>query len=187
MRKILLIICAILTTTSVHATQMCARRDTTVIPLDSIIQGKPNYYWNDPHERIWYSEFEYGRIYGAGTCLSIQDIRDIEDDQTLSTTKNPLATDEETYQGRSGYYNDDTTNPEYERKHCYCKLTHPMSSCWSFHYTYIDAPTCGPNCAGSCASYANTTIDWRTKIFNHIGISYIDINTKEYDESINLN
>ena len=187
MRKILLIICAILTTTSVHATQMCARRDTTVIPLDSIIQGKTNDYWNNPNEWIWSSGFEYGRIYGVATCLSLQDIRDIEDDQTLDETKKTLVTDEDEIMGRSDYYQGNKTdNNLYERNHCYCKLTHPMSSLW-LSLDSSSAANCKSNCAYGCSARANSYIDWRPALFNVIGYGYVDINEKIYDTSIDLN
>ena len=185
MQKILLILCAILTTTLANATQMCARRDTTVIPLDASVGGAK--IWNDQWEWVWYVQFGYGRIYGVSTCLSVQDIRDIQGDQSLTNYVNSLVTDEDTVQGRSDYYNGDTTNPEYERKFCYCKLTHPMSSRWVFLLS-ISAAYCSDNCAYRCAVGAFDDVKWRPKLFNAIGQAsdYININDTEYTESIDL-
>ena len=188
MRKILLIICAILTTTSTYATQMCARRNTTVIPLDGIPGGKNvngKTYWADQLEWVWYAQFEYGCIYGAATCLSVQEVRDIQGDQSLTNYVDSLVTDEDTIQGRSDYYNGDTTNPEYERKFCYCKLMHPMSSRWVFRSSTY-AASCSSDCALSCAYPAFGNTVWRTGMFNTIGYGYADINDAEYTESIDL-
>ena len=188
MRKILLIICAILTTTSVHATQMCARRDTTVIPLDGTPQGQAvdgKAAWGDQWEWMWWSQFEYGRIYGVATCLSLQDIRDVQGDQSLSDYVSSLVTDEDTVQGRSDYYNGDTTNPEYERRFCYCKLTHPMSSRWVLRSSH-DAAYCSDRCAIFCADSTFGTVGFRKGMFNTIGYGYEDINDAEYTESIDL-
>ena len=169
MRKIFCFLSLFLAATTVaHATQMCARDDTTVIPLDGIVQGNGG-QWNDPNEWIWYANFEYGRIYGAATCLSIQDIRDIEDNQTLTATKSPLVTDEDEIMGRSEYYQGNKTdNNLYERKHCYCKLTHPMSSRWVFRAS-ASAANCASNCASSCAGGALSNVAWRSALFRAVG------------------
>ncbi|MDW2995295.1 MAG: hypothetical protein R8N24_04730 [Alphaproteobacteria bacterium] len=185
MQKILLVLLLILTTTSANATQMCARRDTTVIPLDaSVGNGK---IWDDRWEWVWYIQLGYGTIYGASTCLSLQDVRDIEGKQELTTYVSLLSTDEDTIQGRDDYYNGDTSNKEYERKFCYCKLTHPMSSSsWVFQGS-SDVLTCSKDCGLYCSRTLNTDTVLRTKIFNTIGYGYEDIDPNEYDQSISLN
>ena len=184
MRKILLIICAILTTTSVHATQMCARRDTTVIPLDAFVSADTRK--SDGNEWMWWVSFDYGVVYGTATCLSVQDLRDIEGNQGLTTYVGSLSTDDEGYTARSGYYNGDTTNTEYERKFCYCKLTHPMASMWHYAAYPYTAVSCLSNCVGYCSSNVQTNISWRTELFNVIGYGYTNINDAEYTESIDL-
>ena len=171
MKKLSLILALIMVASNANATQMCARRDTTVIPLDGIPGGqKVNNatYWNDRWEWVWYAQFEYGRIYGAATCLSVQDIREIQGKPSLANYVDSLVTDEDEIQGRDGYYNGDDTNTEYERKFCYCKLTHPMSSRWVFQVSY-DAADCSNNCAYYCANYAFSDVGWRSALFRAVG------------------
>ena len=171
MKKLSLILALIMVASNANATQMCARRDTTVIPLDGIPGGKNvngKTYWNDRWEWVWYAQFEYGRVYGAATCLSVQDVRDIQGDQSLTNYVSTLVTDEDEIQGRDEYYNGDDTNTEYERKFCYCKLTHPMSSRWVFRYSY-NATNCSLDCANSCASNAFGNVGWRSALFRAVG------------------
>lgn len=191
MQKILLILCAILTTTSVHATQMCARRDTTVIPLDAAVQA--TVHRNDNLERIWWNEAPYGNLYGISTCLSAPEIQEYaptwkESDGYLSV----LPTDTEEIQGRGETY---TTSDDavYDRRYCYCKLTHPMSSRW-VNTARERASDSKESCLGRC-DFACTylmlqplsSIIHRANLFLTIGYDYTEINTNEYDESIDLN
>ena len=171
MKKLSLILALIMVASNANATQMCARRDTTVIPLDGIpggqnVNGKT--YWNDRWEWVWYAQFEYGRIYGAATCLSLQDVRDIQGDQSLTNYVSTLVTDEDEIQGRDEYYNGDTSKTEYERKFCYCKLTHPMSSRWVFQRSN-NATYCSLDCAYNCAINAFGDVGWRSALFRAVG------------------
>ena len=190
MQKILLILCAILTTTSVHATQMCARRDTTVIPLDASVNAAKDNYAGYPSEWTWLTHFSYGSVYGISTCLSLPEIQEYSTSGDISI----LSTDIDELQGRSGDYvaPDDTTYP---RIYCYGRLTHPMSSLWLL--TEGTVAKTSAECEKYCPSSAGTkgvglvynNIPIRSKLFNTIGQApgYIDINTNEYDQSINLN
>ena len=185
MRKILLILCAILTTTSANATQMCARRDTTVIPLDAAAGASAAY--NDERENMWWVVFGYGNIYGIAACLSEPEIQEYVPTWSSSNGKTPppndLLTDTEELWGRGGTYILDGT--EYDRKYCYCKLTHPMSSNWVSIATLPG--TCGSTCYTYCKSAISTQYTQRVKMFPTIGYGYENIDTNEYDQSIHLN
>jgi hypothetical protein len=182
MQKILLIICAILTTTSANATQMCARRDTTVIPLDG---AAPALGANGSGlENMWWVRSGYGQIYGISTCLSLPEIKEYVPAYNGSNVL-PVISDSDDIQGRSGvYFTEDGT--EYDREYCYCKLTHPMTSNWISWITLK-----GGSCAGICYDYCYSGIAQqaakRTAMFNTIGYGYESIDTNEYDESIDLN
>ena len=72
-----------------HATEMCARRDLTVVPIDATVNsiGGGNF---DKVEWVWFNNFSYGKIYGTATCLSLQEIRDIVGDQNIKYIYFPI-------------------------------------------------------------------------------------------------
>ena len=193
MRKILLVLLLILTTTSTYATQMCARRDTTVIPLDATVDVKGGYQAGGSNsvENMWWIGFDYGNIYGINTCLSIPEIQEYVPEWSGGTVGVPTVPASEDIQGRSGTYiaSDGT---EYDRRYCYCKLTHPMSSQWVYtskENASFDRSWCASRCYFACLYDASYTAGGtnRLAMFNSIGYGYENIDTNEYDESINLN
>ena len=166
MKKIFLILCGILFTTNLYATQMCARRDTTVVPLDSVVDGKT--YANYPREWMWMTGFSYGNVYGVSTCLSENEVATL------------LPSDDDDLMGRSGTDADGNI-----RNKCYCKINHPMSSLWVINDYGNGCVTTSPSCA---CNYA-TAIDWqslRTSQFVKIGYEYEEIGD-EYKTAISLN
>lgn len=191
MKKIFLILCVIMTTTVVHATQMCARRNTTVIPLDAAV-ARRNGGGVDVFslEWMWASYFDFGTTYGFGTCLSVPEILEMTPGWT-DTVNMPqiIPTDNEDIRGRSGIYTA-SDGTEHERKYCYSKLIHPMSSQWVRAQIYNNAATC----TGACISIYGAAIvssgsgDTRTiTMYNSVGVGLEEIDGSEYDESVNLN
>ena len=155
-----------------HATEMCARRDTTVIPLDATVPRSGSSF--DRIEWIWSGRFDYGDVYGTATCLSLHELREITGNPefvliTQGAGLSVLPTDDYELMGFYGYYNNDTSIPEYERTYCFCKLTHPMSSRW----VYCPASNYGSAfCINFCADYCSRNmdnIDMRRAMFNSIG------------------
>ena len=180
MKKIFLILSAIMTTTVVHATQMCARRNTTVIPLDASVEHKG--YKSYIVELMWFASFAYGKVYGGTACLSVPEIQKYVPTWDGSASTRPLVipTDTEELIGRTGDYvaSDGTVYP---RNYCYCKVTHPMSS----HYV---AATYSAELANEhCARSDMNNLYKRTTMYNSVGIGYTEIDENEYDKSINLN
>ena len=166
MKKIFLILCGILFTTNLYATQMCARRDTTVVPLDSVVDGTTGA--NYPREWMWITVFSYGNVYGVSTCLSENEVATL------------LPSDDDDLMGRSG-----TDANGNIRDKCYCKINHPMSSLWVINDYGNGCVNTSPSCA---CDYA-TQIDWtslRTRQFVEIGYEYEEIGD-EYDTAISLN
>ena len=71
MKKIFIILLCMITLNA-NATEMCARNDTVVIPLDATITG--NSHSSNPVEWIWWVNFSYGTIYGGASCVSKKEI-----------------------------------------------------------------------------------------------------------------
>lgn len=167
MKKIFLILCGILFTTNLYATQMCARRDTTVVPLDSVVDAPKGATY--PIEWMWKIEFSYGNVYGATTCLSENEVATL------------LPSDSDDLRGRSGTDADGNI-----RDKCYCKMNHPMSSLWVINdyqnNCTKESPTCGCQYATQTDFYS-----LRTRQFVEIGYGYETIDIGEYDTAISLN
>ena len=175
MRKIFIILCCF-GILSAHATEMCARDDTVVIPLDATINPTVNIQTTfNATEWLWWMVFDYGTIYGASACLSKKEIIMYSDwngtgslpvNLTLNTASDELI-------GTSGYYMNADTNPDipdaekadYKRVYCFGKMTHPMSTPWVIgtHLTMSD-------CANACNNrFGFQTSVNRSTLFNSIG------------------
>ena len=186
MKKIFLILCVIMTTTVVHATQMCARRNTTVIPLDSTVAMKG--YQAFPLEWMWRVNFDFGSTYGFGTCLSVSEILEMTPGWT-DTVNMPLIipTDNEDIRGRSGIYTA-SDGTEHERKYCYSKLIHPMSSQWVRAQIYNNADACTGACPNGYGAISASWAGGDTRsitMYNSVGVGLEEIDGSEYDESVN--
>jgi hypothetical protein len=146
---------------------MCARNDTVVIPLDSTI-GQKNPYYN-PVEWLWWKTFEYGIVYGSAACLSKKEIMMYSDWNGVgNNVPYVLNTSSDELVGLSGYYMNadinpdipDSEKPDYARKYCVWKLTHPMSSSWT-RYSYISSTSidCINNCLGNFIRFGSLSFD----------------------------
>ena len=153
-----------------HATEMCARRDITVVPLDATVLDGSGMVQCDRIEWIWWGNPSYGKIYGTATCLSLHEVREITGNPSLGTLYGigTLPTDDYELMGRYGYYGTDTSKPEYERKYCFCKLTHPMSSQWAYQGDTGSAQTCIDFCADFCGRVLNN-MNYQRTLFNSVG------------------
>ena len=162
---------------SAHATEMCARDDTVVIPLDATINGTGSSA--NLTEAIFWVYNTYGTYYLAAASLSKKEIMMYSDwngtgtipaNLTLKTASDELI-------GSSGYYMNADTNPDipdaekndYVRGYCCLKITHPMSSSWVCFYNYNS-----PNSIHGCtnvvgAEWMRTNQTQRTALFNSIG------------------
>lgn len=190
MKKIILILCVIMTTTVVHATQMCARRNTTVIPLDSVIAPKAGNFYMDTYEWFGWVKFDYGTVFNIGTCLSEPEMEEYAPTWTSEGGIRTaiLSTNNEELQGRSGVYVG-SDGKEYDRIWCCSQIIHPMSSQWHCFTKNSDAAQCRDRCAksGYGAEQAMYQPYFRSVIYNSVGVGYTEIDEDEYDESINLN
>ena len=147
-----------------HATEMCARNDTVIVPLESANNGLSHGY--NTNEFTWWVDFDFGRIYGYSTCLSA--------DEGLGRTSGTGA-----YYGTGEYANtfidaepglsgnDANGN---ERKYCWCKMTHPASSRWGFVIVNGTASACVLHCARLCGLYVQTDTAVRGGVFGSVGL-----------------
>ena len=185
MRKIFIILCCF-GILSAHATEMCARNDTVVIPLDATINGKSR-GWSLT-EMLWWVNYDYGTLYGAITCLSKKEIMMYSDWNGTTGLSDGFAlnTSDDELIGASGYYMNADTNPDipdeekgdYARYFTFIKLMHPMSSAWIYDWvSAINVDNCITRGmgqmvdAGFLSTYGSTnpTDMARSKAFNSIG------------------
>lgn len=147
-----------------NAQTMCVRDKSLVISLVSGIQGTG--YGHNPSEWIWWVYFPYGRIYGDATCLSLE--------EGLGQTSAGA------YYGTDDYANtpitaeaalSDTDTNGNERKYCWCRATHPVSSLWVLQSGMTDANTCIKNCSLYCPYFfRGEQSKLQNSIFSSIGL-----------------
>ena len=180
MKKIFIILLCMITLNA-NATEMCARNDTVVIPLDSTINGGLG--GSNGTEWLWWAPFEYGMLYGATACLSKKEVMMYSDwnGMGMLSKGNWINTASAELIGSQGYYMNadvdsdipDSEKPDYERKYCFIQLTHPMLSVWVFANDYGLAGTCKTLCTGNIgglwpASHSQEAL--RSAFFNTTGI-----------------
>ena len=181
MKKIFIILLCMITL-NVNATEMCARDDTVVIPLDATINGTGDS--SNTVEWLWWISFGYGNIYGSAACLSKKEVMEISgwNGTTSLASGWSLGSASDELLGLSGYYmnadiNDkipDAEKPDYERKYCFLKINHPLSSPWVLSWIHTtgqgSSVSCDPACINNATSMRNTSgVAFRRTIFNSVG------------------
>lgn len=148
-----------------NAQTMCVRDKSLVISLVSGIQGTG--YGHNPSEWIWWVDFPYGRIYGDATCLSAEEGLGRTTGQgayygTDDYAKTPITAEA----GLSG-----TDANGNDRKYCWCRATHPVSSLWVLQSGMTDANTCITNCSLYCPYFfRGEQSKLQKSIFSSIGL-----------------
>ena len=175
MKKIFIILLCMITLNA-NATEMCARNDTVVIPLDATITGDS--YNNNSVEWIWWVNFSYGNIYGGASCVSKKEIMMYSDWNGSGNPTKFLNTSSDELVGLSGYYMNADINPDipdseksdYERKYCIVRMTHPMSTAWMLINSYSTFSACndGNGCLGR-ADWISRILGQKQALFNSIG------------------
>lgn len=179
-KMILILICMFIG--SVHATEMCARNDTIVIPLDATII--PTGYIFNPTENLYKQAFSFGAVYGAFACLSKKEI-EMYNNGVIPAPYQPINTSSDELIGSSGYYmnaNNDNSipaaeKPDYARTYCFLKTTHPISSKWIFRHRSNSPDSCNSNsgCRDSFGISSNggssaEALNLRNALFSNVGI-----------------
>ena len=141
-----------------NATDMCARDDTMVLVFDKDIGGSGS--GSNATEWTWWVNFAYGRIAGDATCLSAAEgLGRTSGQGAYYGTGDYSKTFIEAESGLKG-----TDSDGNDRKYCWCKMTHPVSSRWVFtratlipprvhriaRTTAVTTSTTTPRCAGAC-------------------------------------
>ena len=147
-----------------NATDMCARDDTMVLVFDKDIGGSG--YGNNATEWTWWTSFAYGRIAGDATCLSVKE--GLGRTGTMGAyygTGDYSKTFIEVEPGLKG-----TDSDGNDRKYCWCKMTHPVSSRWVFSYARDDSSACASDCAANCGSRVHYYSAMRGGVFGSVGI-----------------
>ena len=147
-----------------NAQTMCVRDKSLVISLDENVAGTG--YGVNASEMIWWTDFPYGRIYGEATCLSAA--------EGLGRTTGMGA-----YYGVEEYattpitaeagLNGTDANGE-ERKYCWCRATHPVSSRWVYSRAYHASSACTSYCADYCGDGVRTNSALRGGVFGSVGL-----------------
>ena len=162
MKKVIYLLVGVLLSLPSVATEMCARNDTIVIPLDSNVRGSGS--GNNRVEHTWWTNFSYGRIYGVSTCLSAAEGGKPSGSQGVYTNdKGQMLPQDETLAGRTGQDPDGN-----DREYCWCKMTHPAYSRWVFNVSY-SASTCASMCTDICGSYVHNVAALRSGLFGSVG------------------
>lgn len=147
-----------------NAQTMCVRDKSLVISLDKNVRGTS--YNSNKSEWIWWVDFPYGRVYGDATCLSAEEGLGRTTGQgayygTDDYAKTPITAEA----GVSG-----TDANGNERKYCWCRATHPVSSRWVFNYAYDTYTACPSNCPNLCGSYVHNYPTMRGGVFGSVGL-----------------
>lgn len=165
MNKVGCFLCFSLMTVNAWATEMCARNDTIVIPLDAKIIADDRADINT-FETLWRASFEYGYLYGTAACLSKKEIM-MYNNGNIPTINTPIKTSADELLGAYGYYMNadtdpaipDSEKPEYKRTYCIGKITHPVSTMW------IYVGQVEENCINSCiGKVPELAYSWATQV-----------------------
>ena len=137
-----------------YATTMCVANDTVAVVLNPNLPIKGS--GSNVTTGTWWVWSDAWTLYGISACLNsgkglgqeeaFVHLYDINDEG-----KDKFVVGSEKY----GSY-------------CWCRLIHPLSSNWVFHYNYGRQSMCAQHCAGSCAERSRDTLKLREALFNSI-------------------
>ena len=147
-----------------NAQTMCVRDKSLVISLDNSVAGTG--YGGNASEMIWWTDFSYGRIYGEATCLSaVEGLGRTTGQGAYYGTDDYASTPITAEAGLSG-----TDANGNERKYCWCRATHPVSSRWVLHSNRPTAPECASWCTSQCANSVQNSAALRGGVFGSVGL-----------------
>ena len=127
--------------TPIFATTMCAINDSVAVILDPTINGTAGNTL-DSTLGTWYATFPYGTIYGISACIDTRwGKAQGEYVDTLTDTNGNIIVGNE----RKGTF-------------CWCKLTHPVTSRWTYLKSYASFADCFGWCANSCGKPNDQTL-----------------------------
>lgn len=146
-----------------NAQTMCVRDKSLVISLDENVQGTS--YNSNKSEWIWWVDFPYGRVYGDATCLSLEEGLGQTSAGAYYGTDDYASTPITAEAGLSG-----TDANGNERKYCWCRATHPVSSRWVFNSNRPTALECASWCTSQCGNSVQNSAAMRGGVFGSVGL-----------------
>ena len=161
--KFLLCLILLFVPITVFADTMCVRDKTLVLSFGGGEKRLSQGYSID--SAIFWQDYDVGRIYGEATCLSAEEglgrVSGYGAFYGVGEYENTLITADKGLRDVDANGN--------ERKYCWCRMTHPLSSHWVFVVSY---PSCVSNCANGCGyNITNTTAQaFRKGLFDSTGL-----------------
>ena len=148
MKYVLLAIMMIISA-PVLAVSVCAKDSVVTVVLDPTIAGTS--YTHNNSTGVWKTVFSYGNVSGISTCVP----------DAPSDSKGSITTKE-----TGGYL--DAVGGATTGQYCWCKMTHPMSSLWAFHYDDGSVASCASRCADRCGLYVQHAAALRSGLFGSV-------------------
>jgi hypothetical protein len=146
----------LMVTLPIHATTMCAANDTVAIVLDPSI----NLTKISNGSSTWQVRGSYGTLYGISACLSTNKNQAKGGTVARLSDTNPNTNETKLVVGG-----------EQNGKYCWCRLTHPALSRWTFLWDVQSAHggsfACRSVCASDCSIYSDAIM--RAGLFGSIG------------------
>ena len=127
---------------------VCAKDSVVTVVLDPSISGNSSTYNNSTG--TWKTVFSYGNVSGISTCVATAP------SGSQGTTKTSEGTPLNAAGGETG------------GQYCWCKMTHPMSSLWTFSNNRTSASTCTSSCPSYCGGSVRTTAALRSGLFGSV-------------------
>ena len=154
MKRFLLIIAGLIITAPSYATTMCTINDSVGVVLDPSI-GIKNYSYNQTMGTWWVWSNSW-TVYGISACLNSS-----KGKVTGGTVPHLHDTDND---GNDHL----VTGSEKYGRYCWCRLTHPVSSLWTFNGDQGSVSGCASQCAFSCAVLVQTNVALRAGLFGSV-------------------
>jgi hypothetical protein len=141
--KFLLCLVLLFVPITVFADTMCVRDNTLVLSFGGGEKKLSVGYHVD--SAVFWHDYDVGRMYGEATCLSAEEslgrVSGYGAFYGVGEYENTLVSAEKGLRGVDKNGN--------ERKYCWCRLEHPVSSAWVFFRGYNSEKECADSCFGS--------------------------------------
>lgn len=148
-----------------HATEMCARNDTVVIPLDAnSITNATHTAYSD--ESVWKVKFNNNyTIYGYSTCLSEAEGGKPDSGTMYKNSFGKTLGDDDLLMGKIG--KDKNGN---SRIYCWCQLIHPVKTLWVHMPIVMSTQQCPSSCAAQCSYGYSHRVQFLNTLYKSVGL-----------------
>lgn len=153
MKKIVIMLLMLMPMVGANATTMCAANDTVAVVLDPSIGLNSNSY--DAESGRWLTWGSYGTVHGISACVNVGQGKSRGNTVARLTDTNNNETNLVVGSERYGGY-------------CWCRMTHPAVSLWTFLNGYGSASNCASGCARDCSSNLRAVSSFREGLFGSV-------------------